>query len=138
VVVVTITDASPFRITLAADIPGDAADGQSIRFVTADDFRAGDVVVIAKGSTVTGEIVGGSRKKFLGIGNKMMFKLTQVDAVDGHKLNVRATSARGQSGQPALHAVDTGVQKHSKDVAAAQGAEYIAYIEGEQTVSVKK
>jgi serine/threonine-protein kinase len=138
VVVVTINDASPFRITLAADIPADAPDGQSIRFVTADDFRAGDVVVIAKGSTVTGEIVGGSRKKFLGIGNKMMFKLTQVDAVDGRKLNVRATSARGQGGQPALHAVDTGVQKHSKDVAAAQGTEYIAYIEGDQTVSVKK
>lgn len=138
VVVVTINDASPFRMTLAADIPADAPDGQSIRFVTADDFRAGDVVVIAKGATVTGEIVGGSRKKFLGIGNKMMFKLTQVDAVDGRKLNVRATSARGQGGQPALHAVDTGVQKHSKDVAAAQGTEYIAYIEGDQTVSVKK
>jgi serine/threonine protein kinase len=138
VVVVSITDATPFRITLAADIPADAADSQSLRFVTADDFRAGDVVVIAKGSTVTGEIVAGAKRKFLGIGNKMMFRLMQVDAVDGRKLNIRATSARGQGGQPALHAVDTGVQKHSKDVAAVQGAEYIAYIEGDQTVSVKK
>jgi len=138
-VVVSLTDGSPFRISLAADIPADAADALALRFVTLDDFRAGDVVVIPKGSTVTGEVIAGPKKKFLGIGNKMMFRLIQVDAVDGHKLNVRATAARG-SGGPAMHAVDMGasMQKHSKDLAAAQGTEYIAYIEGDQNVSVKK
>ncbi len=138
VVVVSIADASPIRITLAADIPADAADGQALRFVTADDFRAGDVVVIPKGSAVAGQIVGEAKKKLFG-GNKMMFRLTQVDAIDGHKLNIRATSARGSNG-PALHAVDAvvGTPKRSKDVAASQGTEYIAYIEGDQSVSVKK
>ena len=138
VVVVSLTDSAPIRITLTADVPADAPDGSPLRFVAADDFRAGDVVVIAKGSTVAGEVVEGSKKKLFG--NKPMFRLTQVDAVDGHKLNIRATAARGSGGQPALHAFEGGpnAPKHSKDVLAAQGTEYIAYLEGDQTVSVKK
>jgi hypothetical protein len=137
--VVTVTDGSPLRIRLAADIPADAQQGQELRFVTADDFRAGDAVVIAKGSQVTGEIVDGTKKKgIFGIGGgKMTLKLTQVDAVDGHKLNVRATSGRKADG-PSVRPVETGREKRTKDVAAAEGTEYVAYIEGEQTVSVHK
>ena len=67
----------------------------------------------------------------------MTFQLTKIDAVDGHKLNVRATPARRADG-PAARPVDTGNQKHSKDVAAAAGTQYIAYVEGDQTVSVHK
>ena len=135
-VVITVTDGSPIPISLAADIPADAEEGQALRFLVSEDFRAGDVVVIPKGAAVGGVIVdAGSKKKFLGIGgSKMTFRLTQVDAAGGHPLKVRATPARGPASRP----VDTGNQKHSKDVAAVAGAEYVAYIEGDQTVSVHK
>jgi hypothetical protein len=138
-VVVTVTDGSPFRITLAADIPADAEQGLPLRFTATSDFRAGDVVVIPKGAVVTGAIVEGTgKKKFLGIGGaKMTFQLTQVDAVDGHKLNLRALPARRGDG-PSARPVDTGNQKHSKEIAAAAGTQYIAYIEGDQNVSVRK
>ena len=99
-VVITVPDGSPIRITLAADIPADAEEGFALRFTATADFRAGDVIVIPKGATVTGAIVEAlGKKKFLGIGGgKMTFQLMQIDAVDGHKLNVRATPARRADG----------------------------------------
>jgi hypothetical protein len=135
-VVITVTDGSPIPITLATDIPTDAEQGQALRFLVSEDFRAGDVVVIPKGAAVSGAIVdAGSKRKFLGIGgSKMTFRLTQVDAAGGHPLKVRGTPARGPASRP----VDTGSQKHSKDVEAVAGSEYVAYIEGDQTVSVHK
>jgi serine/threonine-protein kinase len=138
-VVVTVNDGQPIPINLAADIPADAEEGAPLRFVAAADFRAGDTVVIAKGASVTGVIVeSAGKKKFLGMGGgKMTFRLMQVDAVDGHKLNVRATPGRRSDG-PAVRPVDTGSQKRTKEVAAAAGTQYIAYIEGEQTVSIQK
>ena len=138
-VVVTVTDGSPIRIRLTADIPADAAEGQPVRFTTEEDFRAADLIVIPRGSVVTGAIVEGARKgKFLGIGGgKMTFRLIQVSAAGGKRLNIRAAAGRRTDG-PATRPVDTGAQKHSKDVAAAAGAEYIAYIEGDQELSIQK
>ena len=50
-VVITVPDGSPIRITLAADIPADAEEGLPLRFTATTDFRAGDVTVIPKGAT---------------------------------------------------------------------------------------
>lgn len=137
-VAIAVADGSPIRIALAEDIPNDALEGQAIHFVTSEDYRVGDAIVVAKGSAVTGAIVDGAKKKkFLGMGGKMTFRLHQVDAADGHKLNLRATPGRRSDGPP-RRSIDTGGQKKSKDIAAAQGTEYIAYIEGDQTVSVHK
>jgi serine/threonine-protein kinase len=136
-VVVTAADAMPIRITLAADIPADAQEEQPIRFTATEAFRSGDTVVIAKGATVTGAIVEAGKKKFLGMGGKMTFRLIQADAVDGKKLRVRATSSKRADGPP-TRPVEGVNQKHTKELAAEAGAEYIAYIDGDQTVSVKK
>ena len=137
VVVVTVTDGTPIRITLAADIPADAPEQQPVRFKATEDFRAGDTVVIAKGASVTGAIVDAGKKKFLGMGGKMTFQLIEADAVTGKKLKVRATAGKRADGPP-VRPVEGANQKHAKDVAAEAGAEYIAYIDGDQTVSVKK
>ncbi len=137
--VVTVPDGSPFRTLLAADIPADAPEGQAIRFVTADDVRAGDYIVIHKGTVVTGAIVDAAgKKKFLGIGGKQMtFRLLQVDAADGHKLDVRCIPSK-RADAPPVRPVENPNQKHAKEVAAEAGAEYLAYINGDQTVSVHK
>jgi hypothetical protein len=134
-VAVTVMDGQPFRIALANDIPAEVEEGQPLRFVATADFRAGDLVVIQKGAAVTGAIVdGGSKKKFFG-GSKMTFRLIQVDAVDGHKLNVRAISGRGKEG-PVTRPVDTNNLKRTKEIAAPAGTQYVAYVDGEQTVSI--
>ena len=139
ITVVTIPDGAPIPITLSADVPADVQEGQPLRFVVARDFRAGDTVVIQKGAVVAGAIVEvGGKKKFLGMGGgKATFRLMQVDSADGHKLNIRATPAKGSEG-PAQRPIEPMGKKPPKELIAAAGTEYIGYIDGEQTVSIKK
>ena len=132
---VMVPDAVPFRITLAADIPSDADVARPIRFTATEDFKVKDVVVIAKGAAVYGEISETAKRKVFGIGgSKLSFKLTKAEAVGGHTIDVRALAARRGDGAT-QRPVDTG-QKIPKDVAAAQGAQYIAYVDGEQPLTV--
>jgi hypothetical protein len=134
---VTVNDALPFRIVLADDVAANGQEGQALRFVVADGFKVGDTVVIPPGATVTGSVTSEAGKKFLGIGNKMTFRLLQADAVDGQKINVRCKSGK-QSNGPTTRPFDTGKNPKAKGLAASQGTEYIAYIDGDQTVSVRK
>jgi serine/threonine-protein kinase len=136
---VPVPDAAPFRMTLAADIPADAEMGRPIRFTVAEDFKLNNVTVLAKGSAVQGEISDTPKKgKIFGIGGtKLSFKLTQARTPAGHPISVRALpSAKGDG--ITQRPVDTGQKTGSKDIAAAQGAQYIGYVDGAQTVTVPK
>lgn len=136
---VMIQDGMPFRMALVQDVPANAPDGTDVRFTVLDDLRNSDnVVVIAKGAAVTGKVVAAGGKKFLGMGgNKVSYELEKVDGVDGKKLNVRALAGRNSDGA-AVHAFETPTGRKAKGYAALQGTEYIAYTEGDQTVSVRK
>ncbi len=135
----TIKDAIPVTLLLAEDIPLTADVGRLLRFTVSDNVTVtvGDkqVVVIAKGAAATGAIAEVPGKKAFGLG-KMTLRLTQVDAVDGRKLNIRALQAPNRDGT--FRNVDTGVKAKSKDQAASAGTLYIGYIEGDQTVNVRK
>ena len=136
---VPVPDSAPFRMTLAADIPTDAEIGRPIRFTASEDFKLNDVVIIPKGSPVQGEISETPKRgKIFGIGGaKLSFKLTQARSAAGHPISVRALpSAKGDG--VAQRPVDNGQKTGSKEIAAAQGAQYIGYVDGAQTVTVPK
>jgi serine/threonine protein kinase len=124
---VVLGDALPVHLTLAENIPSDAAEGDPVRFRVARDVRVEDTVVIAKGAEAIGVIVDGARKKFLGIGGKMTFRLERVDAVNGQKVTIRATPARNHN----------GASKRPLKPATA-GAEYLGYTDGSNTITVQK
>ena len=136
---VPVPDAAPFRITLAAPVPADAEVGRPIRFTATEDFKLNNVTVIAKGAPVQGEISETPKKgKIFGIGGtKLSFKLTQARSASGRQINVRALPTAKSDGVT-QRPVDTGQKTPSKDIAAAQGAQYIGYIDGAQTVTVPK
>src|SRR3984957_9359549 len=136
---VMVSDALPFVINLGEDVPVDATEGQALRFTVNEGLRVGDKTVIAKGATVTGVVVGETgKKKFLGIGgHKLTFRLTQVEAVDGRKIAVRALAGKSEDG-PTLRSFETGKGSKSKGYAALQGTVYIGYIDGDQIVAVHK
>jgi serine/threonine protein kinase len=134
---VSLGDGVPFRIALAEDVPIDADEGQELTFRASDDVKAGDVVVIARGATVKGAVVNGNGKRFLGIGGKMTYKLISVEAVDGQKIPVRASVGRRTDG-PTVRPVDTGKYAKPKELAAARGTDYVAYIDGDQTITLRK
>ena len=137
-VAVTLTDGIPFTIALAEDIPQNAEEGRLLRFTVVRDVRVGDLVAIAKGATVTGAVAQTGRKGTFGIGGaKMTLRLMVTDAVDGHKYRVRAQSARGADGKTE-RPVETNPKPKNKELVATAGTEYLAYIDGDVTVSVKK
>jgi hypothetical protein len=133
---VNVSDGMPFSIRLAEDVPADAEEGHALHFTAVDGLKAGDSVVIAKGAVVTGSVVEAGKKKTFG-GNKMTFRLEVVEAVDGRKINIRAEPSRGRDG-PAKRPIDAGARGKTKEIAAAAGSQYVGYIEGDQTVSVRK
>jgi hypothetical protein len=134
-----VNDSLPFLINLTEDVAADAPEGQALHFTVSEGLKIGDKIVIAKGTTVTGAVTGESgKKKFLGIGgHKLTFRLTQAEAVDGRKLTVRAMAGKSEDG-PTIRSFETGKGSKAKGYAALQGTVYIAYIDGDQMVAVRK
>jgi serine/threonine protein kinase len=137
-VLISVDDGLPFRITLDEDVLNDAPQSTPVRFIATDGLQVGDAMVISKGAGVTGSVASEpGRKKFLGMGGKMTFRLEKVDAVDGQKISIRA-AAKPRPGGPNARPFDTGKGSKSKEFAGARGTQYIGYIDGQQTVSVHK
>ncbi len=137
-VMLSVDDGLPFRITLDQDVLADAPQGELLRFTVTDGLQVGDALVIAKGAGVTGAIASeAGKKKFLGIGGKATFRLEKVEAIDGQKIGIRAAAKRRADG-PATRPLDSGKGSKSKELAAARGTQYVGYIDGQQTVSVRK
>jgi serine/threonine-protein kinase len=133
-VAVGIADGSPFAIQLAQDVQRDAQPGTPLKFTVAKDLTVAGTVVLPKGATVLGEVSGASRRRALLIGVKMTFRLTEAMAAGGKRLKVRATPEKGEESK---RPVETGAKK-PKEVAATAGTEYVAYVDGDQTVTVRK
>jgi hypothetical protein len=131
---VSVADGVPFAIELTQDVPNDAPAGTPLRFRVVKDVLADGAVVIAKGATVTGQVVDESRRKALVVNVKMTYQLLKADAVDGQKLTIRTTPARGQGPRP----LEPGAKKRPKDVAVASGTQFIAYVEGAQSLTLRK
>jgi hypothetical protein len=66
----------------------------------------------------------------------MTFRLLVVEAADGHKYRVRPISARGDAKNQLP--VETKVKPKSKDLVASAGTGYIAYIDGDVSITVHK
>jgi hypothetical protein len=118
-------------------VPSKLTAGQKISFTITNDVKVGDVVVLAKGTAVAAEVVEpGDSKKFLGViggKGKASFKLTNVEAAGGAKVAIRATPAHSDK---ADHPIELQGNK-GKDVLAHAGAEYLGYVDGDQTVTIK-
>ena len=132
---VTLNDGTPFRIVLLEDLPSDAEVGRELRFRVLDNVESGDTTVIAKGSIVTGSVADlGGKRNFFGERSKGKFRLIAVDSVDDSKIKVRATPTQKTD----TEASRPFAASKSKDILAAGGTVYMAYISGDQTVNVHK
>jgi serine/threonine protein kinase len=132
---IAVADGLPFMIRLTEDVPAAAQSGQLLHFEVTKELRAGDTTVVAKGAAAVGAIVEPGKKKLLGKSNAT-FRLIRVDAVDGTKLNLRATPARQHDGK-IERTIEVSGHAPPKDFAAAAGTEFIAYTDGAQNVWVR-
>jgi len=142
VVAVTLTDGLPFRIALMEDVPLDTEVGHTIHFRVLEDLQGGPVTVIAKGAIVTGAVAAlGGKRNFFGERKKAMFRLISTQSVDDGKIELRATPAARNDGaetRPFATPNESAHDLKDKNLIAASGTEYIAYISGEQIVNVHK
>jgi serine/threonine-protein kinase len=130
---VVLPDGLPVRLTLAENIPSDAAPGEAVRFRVAGDVRMNGNVAIAKGASAEGAIVDGSRHKLLLFPGKMTLRLRTVDAADGSTIHIRATASKGKD--ESKHPVNSAGHK-PKNVASEAGTEYMGYVDGAQSVQI--
>jgi serine/threonine-protein kinase len=124
----------PIAITLMANVPAGAEPGTALRFQVAQDLRVNGTIVVAQGAQVAGEVLGAG-KKVLGIGGKMQFKLISVGAVDGQRLRIRASP--GRNTEKNEHSIEAPGNRN-KELLAPVGTQYMAYVDGDQIVAVKK
>ena len=108
----------------ASDIPFSAAgDGSRIEFVVAEDVKAGDRVVIAKGARGFGSLIDAEKRKLFGRGGKVTVRLESVKAVDGQNIKLRPVP------------VSVSASK-VKDVAVTKDSAFTAVVEQDTAVSV--
>jgi hypothetical protein len=109
--------------------------GTALKFQTAKDIVVAGSVVIAKGAPVRAEVLEPGKKNILGRGGKPAFRLVDVLAVDGSKVQVKASP--GRTGDKNEHNIEPAGHK-GKDSLAPKGTSYLGYFDGDQTVAVKK
>lgn len=108
----------------ASDIPFSAAgDGSRIEFVVAEDVKAGDQVVIAKGAHGFGSLIDAEKRKLFGRGGKVTVRLESVKAVDSQNIKLRSVP------------VSVSASK-VKDVAITKDSAFTAVVEQDTAVSV--
>jgi serine/threonine-protein kinase len=132
--VLTLGNGIPVTIRLSSDILNDPEPGTPLKFTVKGDFSVNGTTVLAAGAAVTGEVAG-IKKGILGRGAKPTFRLISVDAVDGSKIPLRAVPTK--SGDKAEKVIEPPGRK-DKSLLAPAGTEYVGYIDGPQTVTVKK
>ncbi len=124
---VTVNDGTPIALSLLDNVSMDAEEGYALHFKTASDLKASDTLVVAKGSAANGAVYSREKKKLVR-GTKMNFHLASVVAVNGAKLKIRATPAR-KADDESYRVLDAK--------SAAQGAQFIGYVDGTQTLTLK-
>jgi serine/threonine protein kinase len=135
---VKLNDGLPFRIALLEDVTADTEVDHALRFRVLDGLQVDGVIVIAKGSIVTGSVTSlGGKRNFFGERSKVRFRLISAESVDDAKINVRATPAAKNDGVETRSFEKTNGPK-DKSLIASSGTEYVAYVAGEQTVHVHK
>ena len=127
VLLVTIPDALPVPLQLQSEVMVGATAGTALEFAVANDVTVGGERVIARGATATGQVLSVDKKK-------VTVRLLTVDALDGSKLNIRATAGNAADSKRTM---ETPGQK-STTVILSSGTNTIGYLSGQQSVRLRK
>ncbi len=119
---VAVDDGLPIVLALTGGVPEDPPEGTELHFTVKQDFTVGGVKVVSAGAAATGQVTG-VHKGFLRRSGKPTYRLTAVEAADGGKLKLRAARADTEKAERTL---------------APPGTGYVGYIDGAQTVNVRK
>jgi serine/threonine protein kinase len=130
---VLLRDGLPVSVISTTPIRNDADEGTPLKFATAGDSVLDGYVVIARDSPVAA-VVGEGKKKLLRRGSRVMVAIRSVRAVDGRTVRLRVSPSGNETTRPA----EVPGSKGDGGIVAKSGTRYIAYVDGDTTVSVKR
>jgi len=107
-----------------------------IHFEVAEDVRVHGIVIIPKGALASGHVVEVQRRGRKGRSGKLDFTLDYVKAVDGSNLQVRVAPPRHDKGRRSLVPDPFRLIERGKDVEIPQGARFVAYVDGDDEISL--
>jgi len=127
VLLVPVPDALPIALELQSEVMVGATAGTALQFAVVNDVLVGGERVVAKGAIATGQVLAVDKKK-------VTVRLLTVDALDGSKLNIRATAGNAADSKRTM---ETPGQK-STTVTLSTGTSTIGYLSGQQQVRLRK
>lgn len=105
----------------------------------AEDLKVGDVIVIAKGTPVVGQVSQAERKGGWGKSGTLAYSIDYVKAVDGRNIRLRGGSAQGGKQFSAGGAMMglSGAFKKGKAITVAKGSTMNVYVDGDHEIILR-
>ncbi len=134
-------EGTPVRMRINRTVSSaDATKGENVDFETLDDVKAGETVVIPKGSTAIATVTEAVSKRRMGRGGKLAMNIDYVRLPSGDKLALRGVQdvkGGGHTGAMTGAMVATGILffpaaplflfMHGKDITIPKGHEVTVY-----------
>ena len=99
------------RVRTTRDLSSDSEQsGSELRFIVASDVKVGDVIIVPKGTEVTGRVVEAHSKRRMGRAGQLLLAASETKALDGTTVPVvanRKEAGRSKQGNIAYNAADT-------------------------------
>lgn len=141
----TIPNGAPVRMRLAQTISsGTAKLNETVPFELLEDIKAGETVVVAKGTTAIGSVTHVQPKRRMGRSGKLDVALDYVLSKSGEKILLTAQkggNAGSNAGKVTTAVVATSIVffpaaplfllVHGKDIEIPKGTEITAYVNGD-------
>jgi serine/threonine protein kinase len=136
---IKVPDGLPVMVALSADVPIDVEPKTPLAFSVARDVELHGAVVIPKGATARGVVLSRSKRRLLIIGSKVMFQFSDVAAANGARIKIRAAPKPPAANEESSRPLEpSGGGSKPKNLAAAKGTSFTAYVSGEHEISLKK
>jgi hypothetical protein len=134
-----IQDGTIIRVTFTEELSSEKNHpGDSVPCEIAEDLKVGEVVAIAKGTPVTGQVSQAEKKGGWGKSGTLAFSIDYVKAIDGNNVRLRGSSAQGGkqfSAGAAVMGLSGGLKK-GKPIVMPKGSTMNVYVDGNHDVTV--
>lgn len=135
---VKIPDATLVHLSLQDSLSSASSKvDDPVHFEVTEDVKAGDLVVIPRGSRARGHVVEVKPKTILGRSGKLDFTVDHVKSPGGADVRLRASATRtGEDTFGSLLLAPFNLILGGKDVNISKGTRFNTYVDGDQEITL--
>ena len=130
---VTVADGTPIRVRIAQVISSETSKpGDVVRLEVVDDVTVKNVVVVTRGTPVTGSVVEAVPSRRRRRPARLVFRIDETASITGKPLRLRWSRTAGAVGAGIVVA---RARQSALLLWAAEGTPFDAFVDGDQTVA---